>query len=159
MFLFFVRPAQGFFAQLGVYRNRAQQAPTSAAAAAAGTSPAGSSGFFRSAAARAEQARRAAAAASAATAMTQASLGPPGLTFHGLRIKLGPELRAVYPFVLNFGLAGHVDLFGAADAARLRPSGIVTFDSGDVNLVATQAREEKRAATRGAEGAACGLRA
>ena len=44
----------------------------------------------------------------------------------------------MYPFVLSFGLAGQVDVVGAADPARLRPSGVVTFDSGDVNLLATQ---------------------
>ena len=56
----------------------------------------------------------------------------------GLDIKLGPELRAVYPFVLNFGIAGDIEINGVVDAEELSPSGIIRFDSGDVNLVATQ---------------------
>jgi len=38
--------------------------------------------------------------------------------------------------VLNFGIAGELELSGPADAARLRPSGTVTFTSGEVNLLA-----------------------
>ena len=56
----------------------------------------------------------------------------------GLRIQLGPELRAVYPFVLNFGINGEVEISGPANATGLRPSGTIQFDSGDINLVATQ---------------------
>jgi hypothetical protein len=56
----------------------------------------------------------------------------------GLNIKLGPELRAVYPFVLNFGIAGDIEINGVVDPEELSPSGIIRFDSGDVNLVATQ---------------------
>ncbi|MAD20600.1 MAG: hypothetical protein CMJ52_10720 [Planctomycetaceae bacterium] len=56
----------------------------------------------------------------------------------GLDIKLGPELRAVYPFVLNFGIAGDIEINGVVDPEELSPSGIIRFDSGDVNLVATQ---------------------
>ena len=57
---------------------------------------------------------------------------------NGFDIKLGPELRAVYPFVLNFGIAGDVEINGVVDPEELSPSGIIRFDSGDVNLVATQ---------------------
>jgi len=57
----------------------------------------------------------------------------------GLKINLGPELRAVYPFVLNFGIAGDVEITGPAnDVANLKPAGVIQFDSGDINLVATQ---------------------
>ena len=56
----------------------------------------------------------------------------------GLRIQLGPELRAVYPFVLNFGINGEVEVSGPANATGVRPSGTIQFDSGDINLVATQ---------------------
>ncbi|UPQ99883.1 chloroplast protein TIC236 [Chloropicon primus] len=56
----------------------------------------------------------------------------------GLDIKLGPDLRAVYPFVLNFGIAGDIEINGVVDPEELSPSGIIRFDSGDVNLVATQ---------------------
>lgn len=56
----------------------------------------------------------------------------------GFDIKLGPDLRAVYPFVLNFGIAGDIEINGVVDPEELSPSGIIRFDSGDVNLVATQ---------------------
>ncbi|KAK9840821.1 hypothetical protein WJX81_007219 [Elliptochloris bilobata] len=56
----------------------------------------------------------------------------------GLRISLGPELRAVYPVVLNMGLAGDVELGGAAAPGRLRVAGTLHLDGGEVNLVATQ---------------------
>ena len=58
--------------------------------------------------------------------------------FRNFEIKLGPELRAVYPFVLNFGVAGEVELNGLLDQDKVEPAGILRFDSGDVNLVATQ---------------------
>jgi hypothetical protein len=53
---------------------------------------------------------------------------------------VGPELSAVYPFVLNFGVSGEVEVNGVADPALIRPSGVVNFERGDVNLVATQVR-------------------
>jgi hypothetical protein len=53
---------------------------------------------------------------------------------------VGPELSAVYPFVLNFGVSGEVEVNGLADPALIRPSGVVNFERGDVNLVATQVR-------------------
>ena len=57
-----------------------------------------------------------------------------------MNIKLGPEMRAVYPFVLNFKLSGEVELNGAAHPSELKPSGAVMFESGEINLVATQVR-------------------
>ena len=50
----------------------------------------------------------------------------------GLRISLGPELRAVYPVVLNMGVAGDVELSGAATPGRLRPAGTLHLDGGEV---------------------------
>lgn len=55
-----------------------------------------------------------------------------------MKIKLGPEMRAVYPFVLNFKLSGEVELNGPLDPASLQPAGVVLFESGEINLVATQ---------------------
>lgn len=60
--------------------------------------------------------------------------------FRGLKVQIGPEMSIVYPFVLNFGVSGEVTIDGAADAKRLRPSGVINFDRGDVNLVAAQVR-------------------
>ena len=67
---------------------------------------------------------------------------------HGVAITLGPELRAVYPFVLNFGISGEISLEGYADPALLRPSGAIEFTSGEVNLVATQVRLNRDHANR-----------
>ena len=61
------------------------------------------------------------------------------LRFNRLRLMVGPELSAVYPFVLNFGVSD-VEVNGLADPALSRPSGVVNFERGDVNLVATQVR-------------------
>lgn len=62
------------------------------------------------------------------------------LRFNRLRLIVGPELSAVYPFVLNFGVSGEVEMNGVADPALIRPSGVVNFERGDINLVATQVR-------------------
>ena len=121
------------------------------------TPASGITGWFRSAAARAEQARRAAAqvaataagpsaASGAAAAPGTPSLTPgsapsaPGVSFQGLRVRLGPELRVVYPLLLNFGISGELDVSGSAgDAAALRPVGTIVLTNGEVNLLATQA--------------------
>ncbi|GIL58076.1 hypothetical protein Vafri_13264, partial [Volvox africanus] len=65
---------------------------------------------------------------------------PPGpaLMLSGLELVLGPDLRALFPVVLNLGLSGSVTLNGPADPKRLQPSGTVHLDSGTLNLVATQ---------------------
>jgi hypothetical protein len=120
------------------------------------TPASGITGWFRSAAARAEQARRAAAqvaatAAGPSAAASAASPGAPsvtpgsapsapGVSFQGLRVRLGPELRVVYPLLLNFGISGELDVSGSAgDAAALRPVGTIVLTNGEVNLLATQA--------------------
>ena len=46
----------------------------------------------------------------------------------------------MYPFVLNFGVSGEVEVNGAADPVLIRPSGVINFERGDINLVATQVR-------------------
>lgn len=55
-----------------------------------------------------------------------------------LKLILGPELRIVYPLILNFGVSGELELNGLAHPKGIRPKGILTFENGEVNLVATQ---------------------
>ncbi|XP_075491996.1 protein TIC236, chloroplastic [Primulina tabacum] len=57
-----------------------------------------------------------------------------------LRVTLGPELRIVYPLILNFAVRGELELNGPAHPKRIRTKGTLTFENGDVNLVATQVR-------------------
>ena len=53
----------------------------------------------------------------------------------GLRIHLGPELRAVYPVVVNLGLSGDVELSGPLDPERLSVAGTINLDGGEVGGV------------------------
>lgn len=55
-----------------------------------------------------------------------------------LRVTLGPELRIVYPLILNFAVRGELELNGPAHPKRIRTKGTLSFENGDVNLVATQ---------------------
>lgn len=55
-----------------------------------------------------------------------------------LKLVLGPELRIVYPLILNFAVSGEVELNGVAHPKLIKPKGVLTFENGDVNLVATQ---------------------
>lgn len=55
-----------------------------------------------------------------------------------LKLILGPELRIVYPLILNFAVSGELELNGMAHPKCIRPKGILTFENGEVNLVATQ---------------------
>ncbi|KAL5975173.1 hypothetical protein ACLOJK_031852 [Asimina triloba] len=57
-----------------------------------------------------------------------------------LKLLLGPELRMVYPLILDFAVSGELELNGMAHPKRIKPKGILTFENGDVNLVATQVR-------------------
>ncbi|XP_019179346.1 PREDICTED: uncharacterized protein LOC109174580 isoform X1 [Ipomoea nil] len=57
-----------------------------------------------------------------------------------LKLVLGPELRIVYPLILNFAVSGELELNGIAHPKWIKPRGILTFENGNVNLVATQAR-------------------
>ncbi|XP_071741656.1 protein TIC236, chloroplastic-like [Rutidosis leptorrhynchoides] len=57
-----------------------------------------------------------------------------------LKLVLGPELRIVYPLILNFAVSGEVELNGIAHPKLLKPKGVLMFENGDVNLVATQVR-------------------
>lgn len=55
-----------------------------------------------------------------------------------LKLILGPELRILYPLILNFAVSGELELNGMAHPKCIRPKGILTFENGEVNLVATQ---------------------
>ncbi|XP_071723497.1 protein TIC236, chloroplastic-like [Rutidosis leptorrhynchoides] len=57
-----------------------------------------------------------------------------------LKLVLGPELRIVYPLILNFAVSGELELNGRAHPKWIKPRGTLTFENGDVNLVATQVR-------------------
>ncbi|XP_056851849.1 protein TIC236, chloroplastic-like [Raphanus sativus] len=57
-----------------------------------------------------------------------------------LKLVLGPELRVVYPLILNFAISGELELDGMAHPKYLKPKGFLTFENGDVNLVATHIR-------------------
>ncbi|PKU85008.1 uncharacterized protein LOC110096282 isoform X2 [Dendrobium catenatum] len=57
-----------------------------------------------------------------------------------LKLVLGPELRIVYPLILNFAVSGELELNGIARPMYVKPKGILMFENGDVNLVATQVR-------------------
>lgn len=73
----------------------------------------------------------------------------PPLTLRALDVRLGPELRAVYPFVVNVGLSGDLRLAGApATPGDLRLAGAVTLDGGEVNLLATQLVLDREHANR-----------
>ena len=49
-----------------------------------------------------------------------------------LSIHLGPELRTMYPFIVNLGLSGDIELNGPADPTRVCVAGTITLDSGEV---------------------------
>lgn len=55
-----------------------------------------------------------------------------------MKLVLGPELRIMYPLILNFAVSGELELDGMAHPKFIKPKGVLTFENGDVNLVATQ---------------------
>lgn len=57
----------------------------------------------------------------------------PSLQLQGLQVRLGPELRAMYPVVVNLGISGGVELNGPADPKQLRLNGVIDLDSGEVS--------------------------
>lgn len=57
-----------------------------------------------------------------------------------LKLLLGPYLKIVYPLFLNFAVSGEVELNGMANPKWIRPKGTLTFETGEVDLVATQVR-------------------
>uniref|UniRef100_F6H3G0 Uncharacterized protein n=1 Tax=Vitis vinifera TaxID=29760 RepID=F6H3G0_VITVI len=60
-----------------------------------------------------------------------------------LKLVLGPELRILYPLILDFAVSGELELNGIAHPKLIKPKGVLTFESGEVNLVATQVRLKK----------------
>lgn len=54
------------------------------------------------------------------------------VSLKGLKLHLGPELRAMFPVVLNMSISGDVELNGAADPASLKLAGIIHLDGGEV---------------------------
>ena len=61
-----------------------------------------------------------------------------GLT--GLKLHLGPELRAMFPVVLNMGIAGDVELSGLlTDPSALRVAGTIHLDGGEVRCTCISA--------------------
>lgn len=69
----------------------------------------------------------------------QANIAPKvDIRLSDLKLELGPELRIVYPLILIFAVSGELELNGLADPKWIKPKGILTFENGHVNLVATQ---------------------
>ena len=95
-------------------------------------------------AARANDPRHGEGAAPENELMTEKNLEKlQNLRLQGLKLVVGPEMSVVYPFVLNFGVAGELTIDGYVDAGHLKPNGTLQFERGDVNLVATQIRLDR----------------
>ncbi|KAI7745119.1 hypothetical protein M8C21_032015, partial [Ambrosia artemisiifolia] len=47
-----------------------------------------------------------------------------------LKLVLGPELRIVYPLILNFAVSGELELNGVAHPKLLKPKGVLMFENG-----------------------------
>lgn len=54
------------------------------------------------------------------------------LCLNGLKIHLGPELRAMFPVVLNMGISGDIELNGLASPESLKVAGTIHLDGGEV---------------------------
>ncbi|KAL5144978.1 hypothetical protein HKD37_06G015148 [Glycine soja] len=63
-----------------------------------------------------------------------------GIRLSDLKLVLGPELKIVYPFILNFSVSGELELNGLAHPKCIKPRGTLAFENGEVDLVATQVR-------------------
>ena len=63
----------------------------------------------------------------------EASLQPmaQALCLNGLKIHLGPELRAMFPVVLNMGISGDIELNGLASPESLKVAGTIHLDGGE----------------------------
>ena len=75
-------------------------------------------------------------ASSTAASLQEAIPRAPWLSFDGLRIGLGPDLRVVVPNVANFQTGGSLRISGRLDPS-LRASGVVKLLSGRLNLFTT----------------------
>ncbi|CAJ1973770.1 unnamed protein product [Sphenostylis stenocarpa] len=63
-----------------------------------------------------------------------------GICLSDLKLLLGPELKIVYPLILNFAISGELELNGLAHPKCIKPRGKLVFENGEVDLVATQVR-------------------
>lgn len=54
------------------------------------------------------------------------------VVLRGLKVQLGPDLRASYPVVMNFTIGGEVVLNGPAQMDAVQLAGIVKLDTGEV---------------------------
>lgn len=70
--------------------------------------------------------------------MVEEAGGQHNVTLDRLALQLGPDLRAVYPLVMNFSVSGGLEASGPAHPEQLAVTGVLRLPSGDVNLVATQ---------------------
>jgi hypothetical protein len=87
------------------------------------------------------------AVGAAVAAVSEAPAAPPELLLSGLQVELGPELRAVFPVVLNVGVSGCLSLNGApAGPGGVVPAGVLRLENGVLNLVATQFRLDREQA-------------
>ncbi|XP_058785828.1 protein TIC236, chloroplastic-like [Vicia villosa] len=57
-----------------------------------------------------------------------------------LKLVLGPELKIVYPWILIFTVSGELELNGLSHPKCITPKGILVFENGEVELLATQVR-------------------
>ncbi|KAL4547159.1 hypothetical protein Ndes2526B_g07937 [Nannochloris sp. 'desiccata'] len=62
----------------------------------------------------------------------------PNMLLDSLAIQFGPDLRAVYPLVMNFGISGELITSGAPHPDAVSVEGVLRLPGGDVNLVAAQ---------------------
>lgn len=60
------------------------------------------------------------------------------VTLDGLAVQFGPDLRAVYPLVMNFAVDGELVCSGPAHPDAVAVEGKLVLPSGDVNLLAAQ---------------------
>lgn len=83
-------------------------------------------------------------AAGASSSSSGPASGQPQLVLTGLELVFGPELRAVFPVVLNVGISGRLHLAGnPAVPGGLLPAGRLVLEGGVLNLVATQFRLDR----------------
>ena len=62
----------------------------------------------------------------------------PNLMLDSLALQFGPDLRAVYPLVMNFAVGGELVTSGPAHPDSVAVEGVLKLPGGDLNLVAAQ---------------------
>lgn len=48
-------------------------------------------------------------------------------------MRLGPELRAMFPVVVNMGMRGDIEINGPADPQLMKLNGEIKLESGEVS--------------------------